>query len=189
MSGTTVRRFAVALAAASLVALFGLVAFAQDDGAADVNAAWAAVLWDSYDGAYADWAFEAGVPEGYYVGVEPHGLILRTFVNDVAEADIAAGADAFSSGAVIVKENHMPTGVDLSQYELQDPVPDFGGDLAAWTYMVKVPGFAPESGDWFWGRIAGDGSVLAGGSPDGCVGCHAQVEGNDWVFNAAIGGN
>jgi len=55
--------------------------------------------------------------------------------------------------------------------------------------MVKVPGYAPDSGDWFWGRIAPDGSVMAGGTPDGCVGCHSQVEDNDWVFNSQMGGN
>jgi hypothetical protein len=53
--------------------------------------------------------------------------------------------------------------------------------------MVKVPGYAPDTGDWFWGRFAADGSLLAAGSPQGCVACHAQVQDNDWVFNASIG--
>jgi hypothetical protein len=189
MSARPIRRLAATVAALAMVSLFGLVAFAQDD-APDVNASWAAVLWDSYEAApYTDWPFQPGAPEGFYVGQQPHGMVLRTFANDVAMEDVASGAATFSSGAVIVKENHMPTGVDVDALEHQDPLSDFGGDLAAWTYMVKVPGFAPETGDWFWGRIAADGSVLAGGTPQGCVGCHAQVEDNDWVFNSQMGGN
>lgn len=192
MSTRLVRRLSAALSTVLVLALLGFVAFAQDDGdAPNVNASWANVLWDSFEAApYTDWSFEPGVPEGYYVGVEPHGMILRTFVNDIAMADFGSGADAFSSGAVIIKENHMPTGVDLSSLDQQDPVADFGGDLAAWTYMVKVPGFAPDTGDWFYGRIAGDGSLLAAGSPEGCVACHSQVaEDNDWVFNGSLAGN
>jgi hypothetical protein len=48
------------------------------------------------------------VPEGYYVGVEPRGMILRTFMNDVAIEDTRGDAATFSDGAIIVKENHMP---------------------------------------------------------------------------------
>ncbi len=192
MSTRLVRRLSAALVAGSILALLGVGAFAQDAGdAPDVNASWATVLWAGFEAApYTDWAFEADVPEGYYVGVEPHGMILRTFANDIAAADFGSGADAFSSGAMIVKENHMPTGVDLSVLELQDPVPDFGGDLAAWTYMVKVPGYSPDTGDWFYAKLAADGSVMAAGSPEGCVGCHSQVEeDNDWVFNGKLAGN
>jgi hypothetical protein len=189
MSVPVLRRLAATFAALAIVSLFGLVAFAQDGGQ-DVDASWAAVLWDSYDAApYTDWAYQPGAPEGFYVGQQPHGMVLRTYANDIAVEDVASGAATFSSGAVIVKENHMPTGVDTESMEHQDPVSDFGGDLAAWTYMVKVPGYAPDSGDWFWGRIAPDGSVMAGGTPDGCVGCHSQVEDNDWVFNSQMGGN
>jgi hypothetical protein len=189
MSAPVLRRLAATVAALAVVSLFGLVAFAQDDGQ-DVNASWAQVLLDSYqDAPYTDWAFEPGVPEGFYVGVEPHGLILRTYVNDIAAEDFGSGADSFSEGAVLMKENHMPTGVDVGMMEQQAAVDDFDGDLAAWTFMVKVPGYAPDSGDWFWAKINADGSLAAAGSPGGCVGCHSQVEDNDWVFNGQLGGN
>lgn len=165
----------------------GSVAVAQDDAGPDVDGSFALVLWQAWADDYTEWAFEAGVPEDYYVGVAPHGMVLRTFVNDVAAADVDGGASVFSPGAVLIKENHAPTGVDISGLEAQTALPDFEGDLQAWTYMVKVPGYAPETGDWFYGRIAGDGSLLAAGSPAGCVACHAQVEDNDWVFNAPLG--
>jgi len=191
MSDARPARFVPYLAAtlaALLVLTAGLIARAQDDAAEpNVDASFAQVLWDGWADVYTDWPYEAGVPEGYYVGAAPHGMVLRTFVNDVAEADIAGGAAAFSAGAVLVKENHAPTGVDLTGLDPQTALPDFQGDLAAWTWMVKVPGYAPDTGDWFWGRFAADGSLLAAGSPAGCIGCHAQVEDNDWVFNAALG--
>lgn len=164
----------------------GSVALAQDDGP-NVDASFAMVLWQAWESDYTDWPYEAGVPEGYYVGAEPHGMVLRTFVNDIAAADVSGGATVFSPGAALIKENHRPTGVDIEGMDPQTALPDFEGDLAAWTYMVKVPGYSPDTGDWFWGRIAGDGSLLAAGSPDGCVACHSQVESNDWVFNATLG--
>ena len=191
MSDTRPTRFVPYLAAALaaiLVLTACLLARAQDDAAEpNVDAAFATVLWDAWADVYTDWPFEAGVPEGYYVGAEPHGMVLRTFVNDIAAADIEASAGAFSEGAVLIKENHAPTGVDLTGLAPQTALPDFDGDLRAWTWMVKVPGYAPETGDWFWGRFAADGSLLAAGSPQGCVACHAQVQDNDWVFNASIG--
>lgn len=189
MSVSVLRRLSATVAALAVVSLFGLVAFAQDEGQ-DVDASWAGVLWDSYDAApYTDWAFQPGVPEGFYVGQQPHGMVLRSYANDIAVQDVESGAATFSAGAVIIKENHMPTGVDTASMENQDPVTGFEGDLAAWTYMVKVPGYAPDGGDWFWGRIAADGSVMAGGTPAGCVGCHGGVADNDWVFNSQLGGN
>lgn len=176
-----------AVMAAVLVLTAGLMARAQDDTEPNADASFAQILWDGWADVYPSWPYEAGVPEGYYVGAAPHGMVLRSFVNDVAAADIAGGAAEFSPGAVLIKENHMPTGVNLEGLDPQTALPEFGGDLAAWTWMVKVPGYAPDTGDWFWGRFAADGSLLAAGSPAGCVGCHAQVEDNDWVFNAAIG--
>lgn len=182
----------VALPAALLVALVLMflptsVAVAQDDDGANVDGSFALVMWQGWADEYTDWSYEAGVPADYYVGVEPHGMILRTFVNDIAADDVSGGATVFSPGAVLIKENHAPTGVDISDMEAQTAVPGFEGDLQAWTYMVKMPGYAPETGDWFYGRIAGDGSLMAAGSPAGCVGCHSQVEDNDWVFNAPLG--
>lgn len=140
------------------------------------------------DADYTGWAFEPGVPDGFYVGAEPHGMILRVFVNEIAMNDLASGADAFSEGAILVKENHAPGAVDVAGMAAQAPVADFEGDLAALTYMVKVPGYNRDAGDWFWAKQQPDGTIDAAGAPAGCVGCHAQVADNDWVFNAVLGG-
>ncbi len=138
------------------------------------------------DAPYTDWPYEAGVPADYYVGVEPHGMILRAFVNQIAADDVGSGAAAFSDGAIIVKENHMPGDVDISGMEQQAVVAGFGGNLAALTYMVKVAGYNPDGGDWFWAKQAPDGAIEAAGAPAGCIACHAQVANNDYVFNAKL---
>lgn len=136
---------------------------------------------------YTEWAFQPGVPEGYYVGIEPHGMILRVFVNDVAAGDVSGGATQFSNGAILVKENHMPEGVDISGLEQQAPVEGFSGALDALTFMVKVDGYNAEAGDWFWAKTAADGTVQAAGKVEGCIGCHSQVADNDFVFNSQLG--
>lgn len=140
---------------------------------------------------YTEWAFQPNVPEGYYVGVEPHGMILRVFVNDVALQDTRGDATRFSEGAVIVKENHMPGGTDISGLELQEPVDGFDGDLDSLTFMVKVDGYNPDAGDWFWVKTASEGGegFDAAGTPEGCIACHSQVEDQDYVFNAGPGGS
>lgn len=185
MRRSIVPRLVATLGGLALLSL-PLTALAQDGGP-NVDGAFATVLLDAYDGQYQEWAYEPDVPEGFYAGSPPHGMVLRTFVNDVAMADIAEGSATFSEGAVFVKENHMPTGVDVEALESKAPVEGFDGNLAAWTFMVKVPGYAPDSGDWFWAKIAADGNVDAAGTPAGCVGCHVQVEDNDWVFDASLG--
>jgi hypothetical protein len=135
---------------------------------------------------YTEWAFEPNVPEGFYVGVEPHGMILRVFINDLASGDLEGGrlaGEAFSDGAIIVKENHMPMGVDISGMDLQAPVPEFEGNLAALTFMVKVPGYNPEAGDWFWAKMSPDGKIDSAGKAQGCIACHSQAVDSDYVFN------
>ncbi|MEX2536658.1 MAG: cytochrome P460 family protein [Trueperaceae bacterium] len=138
---------------------------------------------------YTDWPFEPNVPEGFYVGVEPHGMILRTFLNDIALEDTQGDESSFSEGAIIVKENHMPGETDISMMEAQAPVEGFDGNLAAVTFMVKVPGYNPEAGNWFWAKMAPDGAIDAAGKAQGCIACHSQAAERDYVFNVGPGGN
>ncbi|MEX2541447.1 MAG: cytochrome P460 family protein [Trueperaceae bacterium] len=169
------------------VILFGALVVAQQ---ADDDAALATRYFDEINAApYTEWGFEPNVPEGYYVGVEPHGMILRTFLNEIALQDTEDGGDAFSEGAIIVKENHMPGETDISDMEPQAPVEGFEGNLAALTYMVKIPGYNPEAGDWFWAKTTPDGSIDAAGKAQGCIACHSQAVDNDYVFNVGPAGN
>ena len=136
---------------------------------------------------YTDWAFEPGVPEGYYVGQAPHGRVLRSFINDISAEVIGTGAEAFPEGSILVKENHIPGDVDVDSMEGKAAIADFEPNLEAITYMVKVPGYNPEAGDWFWGKIQPDGTIDVAGKGAGCIGCHTQVADNDFVFDAALG--
>jgi hypothetical protein len=180
------------LVAVAVIA-FGALVLAQHEGQpfTEEDANQATRFFEEINAApYTDWAFEPNVPEGFYVGVEPHGMILRVFVNDVVTGDLEEGrlaGDAFSDGAIIVKENHMPGDVNVADMELQAPVPDFEGNLAALTYMVKVPGYNPEAGDWFWAKMAPDGKIDAAGKAQGCIGCHSQAVNQDFVFNIPAG--
>lgn len=78
----------------------------------------------------------------------------------------------FPEGTIIVKQNY-----------------DEAGDATgAATVLAKMaPGFAPESGDWWWGRFGADGELAESGVIGYCVSCH---EGNglprtDWVKGVA----
>ena len=135
---------------------------------------------------YTDWAFETGVPAGFYTGTPPHGLVLRSFINDIVAEAAGSGAAAFPEGSLIVKENHMPGDVDVASMARHAAVEGFEGNLDTLTYMVKLPGYNPEAGDWFWAKQQPDGTILAAGKPDGCIGCHGQVADNDYVFDTSL---
>ena len=168
----------------ALCLVFGLFVLAQDSDDGETATTY---LNEILEAPYTDWPFEPGVPEGYYVGQAPHGMVLQTFMNDISLAALGTGAEAFPEGSIIVKENHMAEGIDLSSMEAQDAVEGFEAQLDAITYMVKVPGYNPEAGDWFWAKMQPDGTIDAAGKPAGCIGCHMQVTANDWVFNASLG--
>lgn len=116
--------------------------------------------------------------QGFLQSAEPHGNVVRIFVNDVALSAANNFTGELPANSIIVKENF--TGSD----------PATPGDLDALTVMYKVPGFAPETNDWFWLKAAGDGSAIdAEGAVAGCIGCHGGVEGNkDYILRFGFGG-
>ena len=180
------RRWIVFVLAAAVAVWAGVTVLAQMDMSDEDRAM--STFEELMGAPYTDWAFQPGVPEGFYSGLEPHGMVLRVYANDVAVADVEAGNGSHSEGAIIVKENHMPGDVDVSSMEQQTPLPDFGGNLASITYMVKIPGYNPDAGDWFWAKQQPDGTIDAAGKPEGCIGCHGQVSDNDYIFNVDLGG-
>jgi hypothetical protein len=60
--------------------------------------------------------------------------------------------------------------------------------------MKKIDGYDPENEDWFWVKYAPDGGVAEGeggiplagrvakGTSQGCIACHANAKGDDYVF-------
>jgi len=103
-----------------------------------------------------------------YKGTEPHGELLTTYVNDQALKSIKA-KKGLRNGSIIVKENYMPNKM-----------------LGAVTVMYKIKGYNPDAGDIFWMKYTPDGKIEASGKVDMCIGCHAKVKGNDYLFTGKI---
>lgn len=112
------------------------------------------------------WSLWPGT-EALYQGQEPHGALLTTYVNPVANDALADFSGEMPRGSIIVKENYMPS-----------------DELAAVTVMYKAEqGYNPEHGDWFWLKRLADGTVEASGKVEGCQACHGVSE-NDYLRTA-----
>lgn len=118
----------------------------------------------------ASWQTWPGKGE-FYTGQEPHGMLLTTYLNDIALDALTSKAGRFPPGAIIVKENYMPDRT-----------------LAAVTTMYKVQRYNPEAADWFWVKHLPDGSVegTAEGRVAGCIECHAARQDNDYVYTGSL---
>ena len=129
----------------------------------------AAAVWAHLESAnYQTWPLwpEKG---SLYQGGQPHGMLLTTYVNDVAMNAINSKSGLMPAGAVVVKENYMPDST-----------------LAAVTVMYKSPGFNPEHNDWFFLKRNVDGTVEVEGRGAGCQNCHQGVRANDYLFTSPI---
>lgn len=104
-----------------------------------------------------------------YPGQHPHGAYLTTYVSPGAYQAIRDQSGTIPAGEFIVKENYTK--------EKQ---------LAAITVMYKKSGFDPASGDWFWLKYTPDGGIQKAGKVGGCIGCHAAVKKNDWLFTGTL---
>jgi hypothetical protein len=137
----------------------------------------AAKIWDASKG-YHDWKLTSA----YYTGASPHGMFLRMYYNMVT-------VDG-TPYHVIIKDNFGGEGVTLETLA-EDP----GKHLMAVTLMVqREAGYDPENNDWFWAKYMADGTVdsnadgmaLAGrvakGMDTGCIACHANAGGSDYLF-------
>lgn len=105
-----------------------------------------------------------------YTGGEPHGMLLTTYVNDIAHGGLSNGATMLPAGAIVVKENYTPDST-----------------LAAVTAMYKVPGYDPAHNDWFWFKRLANGTIEASGRVAGCQDCHRQAV-TDFIMTAPLGG-
>jgi len=113
---------------------------------------------------YQSWQLWPGKKK-LYEGKHPHGALLTTYVSKGAYDAIEAKAGRIPDGEFIVKENYTPN-----------------KKLAAVTVMYKKDGYNAEGGDWFWLKYAPDGTIQKEGKVGGCIGCHAAVKNNDWLF-------
>jgi hypothetical protein len=118
---------------------------------------------------YQEWGMWPGKGK-LYQGTEPHGALLTTYVNEIAEQAVMeqAQAEGMPEGSIIVKENYTPD-----------------KQLAAVTAMYKKKGYHPEAGDWFWIKYEPSGEVEASGKVDGCIQCHEKARGRDYTFTGS----
>lgn len=135
----------------------------------------AAAVWEHLQSSdYTSWSRWPGKGERYQ-GAEPHGMLLTTYVNDLALDALTNGAGQMPVGAIIVKENFMAAGTH-----------------AATTVMYKAAGSDPEHNDWWWLKRDADGTIAAEGGPEGmaqmCIGCHSGKSDNDYIFTGVLGG-
>ena len=141
------------------------------------NVAYAAQVWAQMDG-YRHWKMTTPV----YKGQSPHGAYLRLYSSFVT-VDGAARP-------IIVKENYGGRGVTA---EAATSDPDTW--LKAVTIMLqRETGYDADNDNWFWVKYAPDGSVMsndkgaqlagrvAKGMPAGCIACHTNAKGGDYLF-------
>ena len=144
--------------------------------AADTTGAaiWAHLQESDYQSTWTLWPDKGEL----YAGEEPHGMLLTTYLNDVALEALSSGASSMGPGAIVVKENYMPDST-----------------LAAVTTMFKVAGYNPDVNDWFFTKHLANGELdltpggmaMEGRLP-GCTNCHGAVESNDYLFSGQLGG-
>ena len=113
-----------------------------------------------------EWKLFPGSTEKYE-GLEPHGLLLTTYVNPAAFEAIEAG-ETTPPGSILVKENYLPDGT-----------------FDANTVMYKVSGYNPGHNDWYWLKVLADGTVAKEGQVMGCQDCH--VDARDYIFGPQPG--
>ena len=104
-----------------------------------------------------------------YKGIEPHGVLLTTYVNGRAYKAIEAKKGMLPYGSIIVKENYSPD-----------------KKLMALTVMYRIKGYNPQAGDWFWAKYTPDGKIEAEGKVEMCINCHGKKKDNDYIFTGSL---
>jgi hypothetical protein len=164
------------ISAAAAIAVGGVYATVAQGQAAfgtDEDVAYAAELWAALEDAH---FVGHGVVHGtFHEGAEPHGFVLETLFADITVNGTTAPA--------IIKRNYGPVGVTVGEVDVAP-----NDHLAAITVMYQRTGFNAETNDWFWVKWLADGTLdFAGetqmaGNVGGCIGCHTNAPGDDWIF-------
>lgn len=139
-------------------ALFAVLAVGTEAAEADqrvepsAEAVWGHLQEVEYQESWSHWP---GTTD-FYEGTEPHGMLLTTYVNQVAQEALDNRNVPLPVGSMIVKENYKPT-----------------KELAAVTIMYKPSEeYNPKHNNWFWMKRLADGTVEASGKVESCQGCH-----------------
>lgn len=150
-------------------------AVAQDFGGQQ-DQDYASEVWQSME--ERNMAGDGAVQAFPYHGTDPHGMMLEIFYTD-------ATVDGHT-GTLVIKRNYGPEGVTVDQV-LGSP----GDHLAAVTIMFRrADDYAPESDNWFWAKYLPEGTLdktpedtPIAGMALGCISCHSEAEGEDYLFS------
>ena len=104
-----------------------------------------------------------------YMGREPHGSLLTTYVNEPAYMAIEKKHGMLPEGSIVAKENYS---ADKKYMAL--------------TVLYKVKGYYSQGNDWFWAKYTPDGKIEAEGKPDMCIQCHSSQKSNDYIMTAPL---
>jgi len=152
----------------------------QDDapfgGKKDVD--FAKKLWKAME-SYEDWKLQTEP----YKGVSPHGKFVQLFSTWVTVEGRAY--------PIIIKDNFGGRGVTAER-----SAEERERWLKAVTIMLqREEGYDKDHQNWYWVKYAPDGSIMtndkgmklagrvAKGMPAGCISCHANAGGNDYLFS------
>jgi hypothetical protein len=102
-------------------------------------------------------------------GPEPHGALITCYVNETALPAITGKKGKLPEGSVVILDN-------------------FGPDkkLQFIDVMVKVKGYNPKEGDWYWAQYTPDGKAEMEGKVDECIRCHLAQKSNDYVYTGKL---
>jgi hypothetical protein len=114
------------------------------------------------------WAAFTG-REGMLESEDPHGPFGTLHANSIAVGDPVS----LPFGSVIAKHAYDDTGA-----------------VTSITAVKRIDNFNPEAFDWFWARYTIDGELtfdedghaLGGAIAPGCIDCHRDAPGGDFVF-------
>jgi hypothetical protein len=148
------------------------VVLASIEAAAEPDTTGAAIWGHIQDENYREnWDLWPGMDE-LYEGNQPHGMLLTTYVNDVALVALNHGETIMPAGAIVIKENYMPN-----------------RELAAVTVMYKSAGYNGDYNDWFFSKHLPDGTLdqMPNGMAmecrlPGCQGCHLARKDADYLY-------
>ncbi len=142
------------------------------------DVAFAKKVWSQMKN-YTDWELRSEVIRGQ----TPHGKWVKLY-----STWVRVDGTLFP---IIVKDNFRGRGVNKKRI-----AEDRSKWLKAVTVMLKrKPGYDKENQDWFWAEYSPSGEIvknpkgipLAGrvakGASKGCISCHSQAEGDDYLFS------
>jgi hypothetical protein len=171
------------LAVLSSSAVAVTAAFAQDAPpfGGEADRAYAERLWEAMEAERM--VGEDRIRTIPLLGTDPHGAFLETFYMSLT-------LDGHE-GLLSVKRNYGPG--EVTQEDVQA---DRDEHLNSVTVMFRrEAGYDPDHQNWFWVKYLPDGSLdenpqgrkLAGrvakGANTGCIACHSDADGGDYLFS------